>query len=149
MWKAVHKPQTTKCCLKNPQFISCMANYQCTTGNLIEKLRQFTSRLSLNNFPKEEFVEKQKMRETDWGNLLYHWELLVLNYYLNEACFPRRTTTAHDQTEIRVRISKSICDSRRVGHSVIKILKRLCLTPLRYMWSLGFKEYFSGLFTGS
>ena len=151
MWKAVYEPWTTKCYLKKSQFISCMANYQHTTGNLIEKLWEFTSRLSSNNFPKEEFVEKQTedKRNYDWGNLLYPWELLVLNYYLNEARFPRRTTTPHDQIEIRVSISKSTRNTRRIRHSVINILKRLCLTPFRYLWSLGFKEYFSGLFTGS
>lgn len=39
-------------------------------------------------------------RNYDWGNLLYPWELLVLNYYLNELRFPRRPINPRGQIEV-------------------------------------------------
>lgn len=118
MWKAVHKPWTEKCYLKKPQFISCMANYQDTTGNLLEKLWELTSRLSIS---QRRNLGRNKGWNYDLGNLLYHWEILVLNYNLNEGCFPRRTTAPLDQIEITVSISKSNCNTSIIKYAVINI----------------------------
>lgn len=69
--------------------------------------------ISFKQFPKRGIHgETEDDRNYDWGDLLYHWKFLLLTYYLNKACFPGGTTIPHDQTGVRVSISKAVVTQR-------------------------------------
>jgi len=105
-----------------------MANYQHMTANLTEKLSEFTSRL--NKFLKEEFEEKQKMRENVTGEAccVTGNYLFLTNTYMKSAC-PEGPRFHMTKLESEL-VSQKALNTRRRRHSVINILKRLHLSPL-------------------